>query len=157
MQTIAHLISALILSLNSVAVSPAPADLRQAEDICGKGTISAGSDCELLNGDACAAACNATDWSRHCSDQCCVAGADYGEYGECDPNCVSACEYNSWGDCTYNWCGSSNVLFCDGQPKATNGELDACLDYLCKSDVDVIGLVCEPPVQAERKSPKAKR
>jgi hypothetical protein len=86
-----------------------------------------------------------------------VAGADYGEYGECDPNCVSACEYNSWGDCTYNWCGSSNVLFCDGQPKATNGELDACLDYLCESDVDVIGLVCEPPVKAERTSPKAKR
>jgi prepilin-type processing-associated H-X9-DG protein len=157
MQAIAQMISAVLFSLNTAAVSPVDAAnamlAARVDYACGKGEISESSDCSLLSGDSCTAACDATDWSGYCAKQCCQDGADYGEYGECDPNCKSACEYNSWGDCTFNWCGggSSNVLFCDGQPKATNGELDTCLDYLCAQDFEVDGLVCEGADAPQRK------
>ena len=155
MQTLAQMIFATLLSLNSAAVSQQHKSAGVPEDICGKGHISADSECSLLSGDSCTAACDATDWSKYCNTQCCEAGADYGPYGECDPNCVSACEYNSWGDCTFNWCGSgSNALFCDGEPKATSGELDACINYLCDSDKDVDGLVCEAPAAERKGAPK---
>lgn len=154
MQIIAHIISSFMLSLNSMVISPANAVL--TEDVCGKGAISASSDCSLLTGDACTEACDATDWAAYCDTQCCEEGADYGEYGECDPKCMSACEYNSWGDCTFNWCGSGgSALFCDGEPKATNGELDACLDYLCYKEISVDGLDCDSSSQPQRKGARA--
>jgi hypothetical protein len=132
MQIIAQFIATVLFSLNTTVTLPVNAGA--PEEICGKSAIAADSQCELLTGDACTAACDATDWVAHCESQCC-------DNGECDQKCASACEYNSWGDCTFNWCGA-NALFCDGQPKATNGELDACLDYLCESDYEVEGLVC---------------
>ncbi|MCK6591957.1 MAG: hypothetical protein HUU21_23030 [Polyangiaceae bacterium] len=153
---IAQLISAIYLSLSSAAISPVNAIM--TEDICGKGQITAGSECSLLSGDACTAACDATDWPAYCNTQCCEEGADYGVYGQCDPKCMSACEYNSWGDCTFNWCGAgSSALFCDGAPKATNGELDACLDYLCYEEYDVDGLVCGSSAEPSQRNAPPKR
>lgn len=152
MLMIGQLITALVVTLNAAMMSPANATVPAG--VCGEGPIAAGSACELLTGDSCTAACDATDWAAFCAEQCCEEGADYGAYGECDPKCASACEYNSWGDCTFNWCGGGNVLFCEGQPKATDGGLDACLDYLCEKNFGVEGLTCDAPEDIGRNGKK---
>jgi hypothetical protein len=138
----------IVFFVMAAALSGADASIQstQLPDVpagtCGPDALPRQAPFAVLSGDACRAACDATNWSRVCVPQCCPAGTPFPppSWDRCDPRCQAHCEHDRWGDCYYTWC-NADVLFCESVPRSVD-DLPACLDYLCREGVPVDNHPC---------------